>query len=168
MKKRAKKGDRVMEKILVAYFSASGTTAAVAKRLADCIGADLFEIEPAIPYTAADLDWTDKNSRSSKEMRDKAFRPEIAKTTDASAYDVIFVGFPVWWYVAPTIVNTFLESCDLGGKTVVPFATSGGSGMGRTSKELAPSCPGAFVKEGRRFAASASREELSEWAKKQM
>ena len=157
-----------MSDILVAYFSASGVTAKVAKKLADVTGADLFEIVPAVPYTRADLDWTDRNSRSSREMRDKSFRPAIAETTDTSKYGVIFVGFPIWWYVAPTIVNTFLESCDLQGKTIVPFATSGGSGMGNTAEELKVSCKGAIVKSGRRFPANVSEEEIADWAKKQI
>lgn len=157
-----------MSEILVAYFSASGVTAKVAKKLADVTGADLFEIVPAAPYTRADLDWTDRNSRSSREMRDKSFRPAIAETTDTSKYGVIFVGFPIWWYVAPTIVNTFLESCDLQGKTIVPFATSGGSGMGNTAEEFKVSCKGAIVKSGRRFPANVSEEEIADWAKKQI
>lgn len=157
-----------MSEILVAYFSASGVTAKVAKKLADVTGADLFEIVPAAPYTRADLDWTDRNSRSSREMRDKSFRPAIAEATDTSKYGVIFVGFPIWWYVAPTIVNTFLESCDLQGKTIVPFATSGGSGMGNTAEELKVSCKGAIVKSGRRFPANVSEEEIADWAKKQI
>lgn len=157
-----------MSDILVAYFSASGATAKVAKKLANVTGADLFEIKPKTPYTREDLDWTDRNSRSSREMRDKTFRPEIAETTDTSEYDVIFVGFPIWWYVAPTIVNTFLESCDLQGKTVVPFATSGGSGMGNTAEELKISCKGAAVKSGRRFSSNVSEDELADWAKKQI
>ena len=157
-----------MSDILVAYFSASGVTAKVAKKLADVTGADLFEIVSAAPYTRADLDWTDRNSRSSREMRDKSFRPAIAETTDTSKYGVIFVGFPIWWYVAPTIVNTFLESCDLQGKTIVPFATSGGSGMGNTAEELKVSCKGAIVKTGRRFPANVSEEEIADWAKKQI
>lgn len=157
-----------MSEILVAYFSASGVTAKVAKKLADVTGADLFEIVPAAPYTRADLDWTDRNSRSSREMRDKSFRPAIAETTDTSKYDVIFVGFPIWWYVAPTIVNTFLESFDLQGKTIIPFATSGGSGMGNTAEELKVSCKGATVKSGRRFPANVSEEEIADWAKKQI
>lgn len=157
-----------MSDILVAYFSASGVTAKVAKKLADVTGADLFEIVPAALYTRADLDWTDRNSRSSREMRDKSFRPAIAETTDTSKYGVIFVGFPIWWYVAPTIVNTFLESCDLQGKTIVPFVTSGGSGMGNTAEELKVSCKGAIVKSGRRFPANVSEEEIADWAKKQI
>ena len=155
-----------MHKILVAYFSASGVTAALARRLALATGADVREIKPAVPYTTADLDWTDSASRSSIEMKDKSFRPALADdvSADCSAYDTVFVGFPIWWYVAPTLINSFLEKCDLHGKTVIPFATSGSSGMGRTSAELAPSCHGADVKEGKRFRASASAEELKAWA----
>ena len=156
-------------KALVAYFSASGVTAKLAKNLADSIGADLFEIRPEIPYTSADLDWTNKKSRSSVEMNDKSFRPAVAadcKIDDISGYDAIFVGFPIWWYVAPTIVNTFLEQYDLAGKTIIPFATSGGSSMGKTNEELAVSCKGAVIADGRRFAAGASSEELKKWAEK--
>ena len=154
-----------MAKKLVAYFSASGTTAVLAKTLAEAVGADLFEITPAVPYTKADLNWTDRNSRSSVEMADSASRPAIAGTcANIADYDTIFVGFPIWWYVAPTIVNTFLESCDLTGKTVVPFATSGGSGMGKTNAALAPSCKGATLVEGRVFSRSARRDTLAAWA----
>ena len=121
----------LISKTLVAYFSASGVTKKLAQTLADAIGADLFAIEPKVPYTRADLNWMDKQSRSTIEMQNPASRPEIAGTcANIADYDTVFVGFPIWWYVAPTIVNTFLESCDLTGKTVVPFATSGGSGMG--------------------------------------
>lgn len=127
------------KKILVAYFSCSGVTARVAKTLAETAGADLFEIKPKVPYTAADLDWTDKNSRSSVEMRDPSSRPAIADRVENMAqYGVVFVGFPVWWYVAPTIINTFLESYDFSGKIIVPFCTSGGSGLGKTGKRPAP------------------------------
>ena len=133
-----------MSKKLVAYFSASGVTKKLAEKLAAAVDADLFEIRPKIPYTKADLNWMDKQSRSTIEMQNPSSRPEIAEGgPDLSGYDTIFVGFPIWWYIAPTIVNTFLESCDLTGKTVVPFATSGGSGMGSTNKALAPSCKGA-------------------------
>ena len=132
-----------MSRKLVAYFSATGTTARVAEKLSDAIGADLFEIAPEVPYTKEDLDWMNKESRSSIEMRDEKSRPEIAVKRDNMAeYDVIFVGFPIWWYVAPTIINTFLESYDLTGKTVIPFATSGGSGMGKTNEKLSVSCKG--------------------------
>lgn len=131
-----------MSKKLVAYFSASGVTAEMAKTLAGVTGADLYEIEPAVKYTEADLDWTNRQSRSSIEMKDQAKRPALGgKPLDASKYDVVFVGFPIWWGVAPTVVNTFLEKYDFSGKTVVPFATSGGSGMGRTDEKLRPSCP---------------------------
>lgn len=138
-----------MSKQLVAYFSASGTTAAVAKSLAKAAGADVYEIKPATPYTSADLNWQDKNSRSSLEMRDKSSRPALADTDAAiEAYDTIFVGFPIWWYVAPTIINSFLEAYDFTGKKVVLFATSGGSGFGKAGASLQPSAPGAAIVEG--------------------
>lgn len=131
-----------MSKILVAYFSATGTTKRVAERLARVAQADLFEIRPAVPYSSADLDWTNKASRTSKERADESIRPALAvKLADASAYNVVYIGFPIWWYVAPRIIATFLESCDFSGKTIVPFATSGGSGMGRTVEELKRICP---------------------------
>lgn len=138
-----------MSKPLVAYFSASGTTAKVAKRLATAAGADLYEIKPAVPYTSADLNWQNKQSRSSVEMRDTSSRPALADH-DASiaAYDTVFVGFPVWWYVAPTIINSFLEAYDFSGKTIVLFATSGGSGFGKAVAGLQPSAPGAVIAEG--------------------
>ena len=154
-----------MGKTLVAYFSASGVTKKLAQTLADAIGADLFAIEPKVPYTRADLNWMDKQSRSTIEMQNPASRPEIAGTcANIADYDTVFVGFPIWWYVAPTIVNTFLESCDLMGKTVVPFATSGGSGMGGTNKALASSCKGAKLLEGKVFKLSASADALRTWA----
>ena len=128
-------------KKLVAYFSCSGQTARAAKILAEAAGADLFEIVPAQPYTAADLDWTDKKSRSTKEMNDDSCRPAVAsRVPNMGEYDTVFVGFPIWWYVAPRIVQTFLESYDFSGKTVVPFFTSGGSGAGRTDEVLHRSC----------------------------
>lgn len=139
-----------MSKKLIAYFSASGVTADVAARLAKVAGADLFEIKPEVPYTAADLDWTNKKSRSTIEMNDPASRPAIKeKLANMSDYDVIFVGFPIWWYVAPTIINTFLESYDFAGKTIVPFATSGGSGMGKTVAVLEKVAPKANFKPGK-------------------
>ena len=154
-----------MSKKLVAYFSASGVTAQVAKKLAEAVGADLFEIAPKVPYTKADLDWMDARSRSTVEMKDPGSRPELAAALpDAADYDTVYVGFPIWWYVAPTIVNTFLESIDLSGKTVVPFATSGGSGMGKTNERRAPSCKGAKLLNGKVFKRSVSREELAAWA----
>ena len=156
-----------MSKKLVAYFSASGVTAQVAKKLAEAVGADLFEIAPKVPYTKADLDWMDARSRSTVEMKDPGSRPELAAALpDAADYDTVYVGFPIWWYVAPTIVNTFLESIDLSGKTVVPFATSGGSGMGKTNERLAPSCKGAKLLNGKVFKRSVSREELAAWAER--
>ena len=134
-----------MSKKLIAYFSASGTTKKAAEHLAKAVGADLFEIKPVVPYSSADLNCMDKKSRSSVEMNDPTFRPAIAgKLEGMDQYDLVFVGFPIWWYVAPTIINTFLESYDFSGKTIVPFATSGGSGMGNTNEKLAPSCPGAI------------------------
>lgn len=155
-----------MSKKLVAYFSASGVTAKLSKTLASAVGGDLHEIIPAQRYTSADLDWTNKKSRSSVEMNDKSFRPAIAnKVENIKQYDVIYVGFPIWWYVAPTIINTFLESYNLSGKTIIPFATSGGSGMGNTNAELAPSCKGASLKNGKRFSPSATANELTSWSK---
>ena len=155
-----------MSKALVACFSASGVTAKLAKALASATDADLFEIKPVTPYTSKDLNWMDKQSRSTIEMQNPASRPEIAGVCKNIAdYDTVFVGFPIWWYVAPTIVNTFLESCDLTGKTVVPFATSGGSGMGGTNKALAPSCKGARLVEGKVFRSSTSTDTLCEWVK---
>ena len=138
------------KKILVAYFSASGTTALTAETLAKTVGADLYEIRPAVPYTDVDLNWMDKKSRSSVEMNDRSGRPALADTdANIAAYDVVFVGFPIWWYVAPTIINTFLESYDFSGKIIIPFATSGGSGMGKTNEGLEKSCPGAKLMEGK-------------------
>lgn len=154
-------------KKLVAYFSATGTTEVLAEKLAKAIDGDLLKITPAIPYTAADLDWTNKNSRSSVEMSDLSSRPEInegPKTLDG--YDVIFIGFPIWWYVAPTIVNTFLEKYDLTGKIIVPFATSGGSQMGKTNAMLLGSTKGAILKEGKRFSARTDEKELKNWAER--
>lgn len=154
-----------MSRKLVAYFSATGTTARVAEKLSDAIGADLFEIAPEVPYTKEDLDWMNKESRSSIEMRDEKSRPEIAVKRDNMAeYDVIFVGFPIWWYVAPTIINTFLESYDLTGKTVIPFATSGGSGMGKINEKLSVSCKGGKLLEGKVFKENVGSTELLEWA----
>ena len=155
-----------MSKKLVAYFSASGVTARVAKDLAKVAGADLYEIEPAVPYTSADLNWMDKNARSTIEMKDKSSRPEI-KDTDAKVadYDVIYVGFPIWWYVAPTIINTFLEKYDFSGKKIVLFATSGGSGFGKTVDDLKGSvAEDTVILEGKVFRGSASQEELEKIA----
>ena len=155
-----------MSKKLVAYFSASGTTKEAAERLAKAAGADLFEIKPTIPYTSADLNWMDKESRSSVEMNDPDSRPEIAETMPNMAdYDTVFIGFPIWWYVAPHIIHTFLESCDFSGKTLVPFATSGGSGMGKTVDELRKLCPNADWKDGK-LVNGASDQALAAWAAK--
>lgn len=153
-----------MSKKLVAYFSASGVTKAVAQRLAKAAGADLFEIKPEIPYTRADLDWTNKKSRSSVEMNNPDFRPEIAETAaNMDDYDTVFIGFPIWWYFAPTIINTFVESYDFSGKMIVPFATSGGSGMGKTVEVLKPLCPTANWKNGKMLN-RISDQELEIWA----
>ncbi len=154
-----------MSKKLIAYFSASGVTADVAARLAKVAGADLFEIKPEVPYTAADLDWTNKKSRSTIEMNDSASRPAIKeKLANMSDYDVIFVGFPIWWYVAPTIINTFLESYDFAGKTIVPFATSGGSGMGKTVAVLEKVAPKANFKPGK-LLNRASEADMENWVR---
>lgn len=152
-------------KKLVAYFSCSGVTEEVAENLASAAGADLFKIQPAIPYTRKDLDWMDKKSRSTLEMKDPAARPDIAgRAANMEEYDVIFVGFPIWWYTAPRIIQTFLESYDFKGKTIVPFATSGGSGLGDTAKSLQTSCPGARILEGRLLNGRQDPASLTEWA----
>lgn len=154
-----------MSRKLVAYFSASGVTAKVAEKLSEAIGADLYAIEPEVPYTKADLDWMNKKSRSTIEMNNPASRPAIAgKRDNMNDYDTVFVGFPIWWYVAPTIINTFLESYDLTGKTIIPFATSGGSDMGKTNEKLLPSCKGAKLLDGKVFKASVSGADLAKWA----
>ena len=151
---------------LVAYFSAAGTTARVAETLAEATGADLFEIVPERPYSAADLDWRDKNSRSTHEMNDEVCRPAVASRVDnMAAYDTVFVGFPIWWYVEPRIVDTFLEAYDFAGKTVVPFATSGSSGLGKAPQRMASLAPGATVLEGRLLNGNPSASELRAWAK---
>ena len=151
-------------KTLVAYFSASGQTAKLAKILAGVTGGDLFEIAPETAYTAADLDWMDKKSRSTIEMKDPKSRPAIAgKVADMAQYDTVFVGFPIRWYQAPRIIETFLESYDFSGKTVIPFATSGGSGMGRTVDELRKLCPNANWKAGK-MVNGISDKALADWA----
>ena len=153
------------KKVMVAYFSASGVTAGVADRLAKAIGAELFEIKPEQIYTDADLDWRNKQSRSSVEMNDRASRPAIVSKVDNMAqYDVVFVGFPIWWYREPSIIDTFMEAYDFSGKTVVPFATSGGSGIGPLGKNMQKLAPNAKVLEGKRFPASVSAEDLKKWA----
>ena len=156
-----------MSNKLVAYFSAGGVTAGVAKKLAQASGADLYEIKPAVPYTSADLNWNNSNSRSSIEMKDKTSRPELAdKNAKAKieGHDVIFVGFPIWWYVAPTIINTFLEAYDFSGKKIILFATSGGSGFGKAVEGLQPSAPSAKIIEGKVFNRHVSVEELKKFA----
>ena len=150
---------------LVAYFSATGTTAKAAKALAHAVGGALYEIKPAIPYTGADLNWMDKGSRSSVEMGDTSSRPALADTdAPVAGHDVIFLGFPVWWYVAPTILNTFLEAYDFTGKAIVLFATSGGSGLGQSAARLRPSAPGAKIVDGRMLNGRLNEAELRQWA----
>ena len=149
---------------LVAYFSASGTTARVAETLASAASADLFEIAPANPYPAADLDWTDRSSRSTKEMNDEASRPAMkVDAPSLDGYDTIFVGFPIWWYVEPRIIDTFLESTDFAGKTIVPFATSGGSGLGKAPERMASLTPGATVLPGKLLNGGPSDTTLRTW-----
>ncbi len=153
-----------MSKKLVAYFSASGTTAAKAKALAEAAGLDLYEIKPEKAYTKSDLNWMNPLSRSSKEMK-KGIKPALADTNaNIADYDVIFVGFPIWWYVAPTIINSFLEAYDFSGKKVVLFATSGGSGFGKAVNSLQESAPGAEITEGRLLNGSVSADELKAFA----
>ena len=150
---------------LVAYFSATGTTGRVARELAQAIGADTFEIVPEQPYSSADLDWQNKSSRSSIEMAEESSRPGVADSVaNMDDYDTIYLGFPIWWYVEPRIVDTFLESYDLSGKTIVPFATSGGSGLGRAPERMASLAPGATVAQGRLLNGSPSAAELRAWA----
>lgn len=154
-----------MSKVLVAFFSASGVTAKVAKRLSSVIGADLYEIKPESPYTNADLNWQDKQSRSSVEMNDRNSRPAIGNTvTDMDKYDVVFVGFPIWWYREPSIIDTFMEAYSFDGKTVIPFATSGSSGMGDSSDNMQNLAKGAKVVQGKRFGSNAPEDELKAWA----
>lgn len=153
-----------MGKSLVAYFSASGVTEKVAKNLSNAIGADLFEIKPEQVYTKADLNWMDKKSRSSVEMNDRSSRPAIAtKVENMGQYDAVFVGFPVWWYREPSVIDTFMEAYDFSGKKVIPFCTSGGSGLGDTAKNLQELAPGAKVIDGKKFSPRASEKELKEW-----
>lgn len=153
------------KKILVAYFSCSGVTKRVAEELAEVAGADLYEIKPKLPYTKADLNWMDKKSRSTIEMQNPASRPAIADVvSNMENYDVVLVGFPIWWYVAPTIIHTFLESYDFSGKTIVPFATSGGSGMGKTDEVLHYICPDSVNwRDGKLFNGRLDKDILSAW-----
>ncbi len=154
-----------MSKALVAFFSASGVTAKVAARLAGAIEADLYEIRPEQEYTSADLNWQDKQSRSSVEMNDRSSRPAIGNVVEnMNQYDVVFVGFPIWWYREPSIIDTFMEAYSFDGKTVIPFATSGGSGMGDSSKNMQELAKGAKVVQGKKFSSGASEEELKAWA----
>ena len=152
-------------KALVAYFSASGVTAKVAKKLAEAIGADLYDICPAKPYTRADQDWTSKQSRSSVEMNDKSCRPKLLDhAAPVAGADVVFVGFPVWWYREPSIIDSFLGAYDFSGKKIIPFATSGGSDIGTEAPARMAELSGTEVLPGKRFAAGVSREELKAWA----
>ena len=154
-----------MKKSLVAYFSASGITAKVAQGLAHAIGADTFEICPQNPYTQADLNWADRSSRSSVEMRDPACRPPLKNSVpDVQDYEVVFVGFPVWWYREPSIIDTFVEACNWNGQTIVPFATSTSSGLGESRQHLQALAPKTTVKEGKRFDAAVTENELARWA----
>ena len=158
-----KQEKKEMKKVLVAYFSASGVTEGVAKQLAEVTGGDLHKIQPEQPYTDADLDWRDKQSRSSVEMQDKNSRPSITnKLTNMQDYDVVYVGFPIWWYTCPTIINTFMESYDFKGKTVIPFATSGGSNIKKASEDLKAAYPDVNWKEGK-LLNRASKKELESW-----
>ena len=153
-----------MSKKLVAYFSASGTTAAVARILAEAAEASLYDIKPQTPYTRADLDWTIKKSRSNLEMGDKSFRPPLAdRGAHVENYDTIFLGFPIWWYTAPTIINTFLESYDLSGKTIAPFCTSASSPLGASATKLQDLTNSAAWLEGQRFSGSAARSAVETW-----
>ena len=154
-----------MSKVLVAYFSASGVTADLSKRLADAIGAELYEIKPEQAYTAADLNWQDKQSRSSVEMNDRSSRPAIGnKVGNMEQYDTVFVGFPIWWYREPSIIDTFMEQYDFSGRKVVPFCTSGGSGLGPSGSNMQALAPGAKVVAGKRISSGISEAELKKWA----
>ena len=156
-----------MKKSLVTYFSASGVTAELAKRLAKSVQADIYEIRPQIPYTDADLNWMDKTSRSSVEMKDVSSRPAIVQPVpDVQQYDVVFVGFPVWWYREPSIIDTFMEACKWNGQKVVPFATSGSSGIGSADKNMQKLAPSTTVEAGKRLDANMSESALADWAQK--
>lgn len=154
-----------MSKILVAYFSASGVTKKVAEKLTEAVGADIFEIKPEVPYTDKDLDWEDNKSRSSVKMNNHSSRPKIAsKVNNINQYDVVFVGFPIWWYREPSIIDTFIESYDFNGKTIIPFATSGMSSIGESGKIMQALVPNAKVVAGKRFSDSVKIDELKKWA----
>ena len=152
------------KKILISYFSCSNVTKKLAKLISEVTKGDLFEIKPALPYTNADLDWTNRDSRSSIEMKDHSSRPEIEeKLSNMTEYDIIFVGFPIWWYIAPTIINTFLESYDFSGKTIVPFCTSGGSGVGQTDEKLHVSCPNSVNWKPAKLLNRATKSDIEKW-----
>ena len=156
-----------MKRVLVAYFSATGVTKRIANMLCTSINADVFEIVPREIYTQSDLDWTDDNSRSSLEMRDKSSRPKIdSHVRDMEKYDVVFIGFPIWWYREPSIIDTFIESHNFDDKLIVPFATSGGSGIGDAWKNIQSLAPNAHVERGKVFESGAMPEELRKWAEK--
>lgn len=148
---------------LVTYFSASGVTKRVAEKISNVLDADIFEIAPETPYSVEDLDYTNKNSRSAVEMNDKSFRPPIKETIDVSNYDTILIGFPVWWYTAPTIINTFIESCDMNGKTAIAFCTSGGTGITGCENDLKNAYPNINWKTGRKLYGNESDEEIKKW-----
>ena len=161
-----KKENKEMKKVLVAYFSASGVTKGVAQQLAEVTGGTLHEIKPAQPYTDADLDWHNKQSRSSVEMQDKSSRPAITdKLKNMQDYDIIYIGFPIWWYTCPTIINTFMEAYDFKGKTVIPFATSGGSSIKKACEDLKATYPDVNWKEGK-LLNRATKKDLENWVKK--
>lgn len=154
-----------MSKVLVAYFSASGVTSRLANKLAKAVDGDTFEIKPAVAYTREDLNWNNPSSRSSIEMNNTSSRPKIIGAVEnMDEYEILYIGFPIWWYTAPKIINTFLEQYDLSGKIIIPFATSGSSSIGSSAEDLKPSCPGATVKSGKRFPASTGETELKNWA----
>lgn len=153
-----------MSKVLVTYFSASGVTANVARNIANNIGADTFEIKPNVPYTSADLNWMDKQSRSSIEMNDKSSRPQIEGTVSKlDDYETILIGFPVWWYTLPTIINTFIESLDFNGKILIPFCTSGGTGISGCEKDLRKAYPKYNWKEGKRLTGREDKSFIENW-----
>ena len=152
-------------KTIVTYFSASGVTKGVAEKIANVIDGDTFEIVPEIIYTPEDLDWTNKKSRSTIEMNDKSFRPAIKETIDLSNYDTVLIGFPVWWYTAPTIISTFIESCDMTGKTVIPFCTSGGSGITKCENDLKNMYPELNWKSGKKLNGNETEEQIKNWIK---
>lgn len=154
-----------MSKVLVTYFSASGITKRVAERLSSILGSDLFEIVPVYIYTKADLNWMNRNSRSSVEMADRNSRPKIKNKVDISSYEYVFVGFPIWWYREPSIIDTFIEEYDFSGKIIIPFATSGGSGLGEAPSIMRDLAKGAKVLEGKRFSSRVNDEELKNWIK---